>query len=148
MTTFPNAAVSCDAGLDDNLVGIVNNSGATITTITLSSATDDIFGFDGDGVCSTTSGNQTTTSPGYTFVAVETRASNSTDPSDYGGPYTLAVATNINERAGTVTFGNGGIPNGGYLVVLTGRTSRCKPDGHPRLNHTRASLYGSDRQRT
>ena len=29
-TTFPNVAVSYDAGLDDNLIGIVNNSGASL----------------------------------------------------------------------------------------------------------------------
>jgi hypothetical protein len=112
-TTFPNAAVSYDAGLDDNLVGIINDSGATITAITLSSATYDIFGFDNDGICGTTGGAQTTTNPGYIFVGGGNPCVNSTDPSDYGGPFTLAVATNSNDRVGTVTFGNGGIANGG-----------------------------------
>src|SRR5215472_15687401 len=36
-------------GLEDTLVGIVNNSGATVTTIHLSSK-QDIGGFDGDGL--------------------------------------------------------------------------------------------------
>jgi hypothetical protein len=37
-------------GNDDTLVGIYNNSGATISSIGLSASTD-IFGFDGDGIC-------------------------------------------------------------------------------------------------
>ena len=36
-TTFPNAAPSYDSGGDDNLIGILNNSGAPITSITLTS---------------------------------------------------------------------------------------------------------------
>ncbi len=112
-TTFPNAAPSYDSGGDDNLIGILNNSGATITSITLTSATDDIFAFDGDGICGDVNGNQTTTSPGYTFVGGGNPCVNSTDPSGYGGPYTMATATNVNDMTGTVTFGNGGIANGG-----------------------------------
>jgi len=111
-TTFPNAAISYDAGDDDNLIGILNNSGSTLTSITLTSATSDIFGFDGDGICGTTSGGQTTTSPGYTFVGGGNPCTHSTDPSGYGGPFTLALA-GINDFTGTVTFGNGGILNGG-----------------------------------
>lgn len=38
--------------IEDQLVGIVNNSNQAYTTpITLSSASTDIFGFDGDGIC-------------------------------------------------------------------------------------------------
>ena len=37
-------------GSDDTLVGIVNNSAAAISSVSLSSSTD-IFGFDGDGLC-------------------------------------------------------------------------------------------------
>ena len=112
-TTFPNAAISYDAGDDDNLIGIINNSGATITTITLNSVTNDIFGFEGDGVCATTAGNQTTTNPGYTFVGGGNPCNHSTDSSGYGGPFTLATSTSLNNHTGTVTFGNGGIANGG-----------------------------------
>jgi hypothetical protein len=111
-TTFPNAAPSYDSGGDDNLIGILNNSGATITSITLTSATDDIFGFDGDGICGDVNGNQTTTSPGYTFVGGGNPCIQSFDPSGYGGPYTLATATNVNDMTGTISFGYGGIVNG------------------------------------
>ena len=37
-------------GVEDTLVGIVNNTGAPITSIDLSSSAA-IFGFDGDGIC-------------------------------------------------------------------------------------------------
>jgi hypothetical protein len=53
-TTIPNSAISYDGGDDDNLVGIVNNSGHAITSVNLSSLVDDIFAFDGDGVCDPT----------------------------------------------------------------------------------------------
>lgn len=39
-------------GADDSLVGVLNNSGVPVTTITLASDMP-IFGFDGDGVCAT-----------------------------------------------------------------------------------------------
>jgi hypothetical protein len=112
-TSFPNAAISYDAGADDNLIGILNNSGSTITTLTLTSTSIDIFGFDGDGICGTTAGGQTTTSPGYTFVGGGNPCTNSTDPSAYGGPFTTLTSTSVNNRTGVVTFANGGIPNGG-----------------------------------
>ena len=38
-------------GVEDTLVGITNNSGATVNSITLSSSSG-AFGFDGDGACS------------------------------------------------------------------------------------------------
>jgi hypothetical protein len=52
-TTFPNAAASYDGGGDDNLVGIVNNSGHALTSVVLT-ATTTPFAFDGDGACDPT----------------------------------------------------------------------------------------------
>jgi hypothetical protein len=49
-TTVPNA--NPYDGNDDQLVGIVNLTGSAITSIFLSSTTQSIFGFDGDGACS------------------------------------------------------------------------------------------------
>jgi len=37
-------------GADDTLIGVLNSSSDTITSIQLSSDTD-LFGFDGDGLC-------------------------------------------------------------------------------------------------
>src|SRR5689334_12760493 len=49
-TAVPNATPY--DGSDDNLVGIINNSGATITSLTFSGSTSagGLFGFDGDGL--------------------------------------------------------------------------------------------------
>src|ERR1022692_1315436 len=52
VTTVPNA--NPYDGSDDQLVGIVNLSRSAITTISLSSTTLALFGFDGDGACSGT----------------------------------------------------------------------------------------------
>src|SRR5437660_12757322 len=38
-------------GADDTTVGVLNESGADIPNITLSSTSQPIFGFDGDGIC-------------------------------------------------------------------------------------------------
>jgi hypothetical protein len=50
-TTFPNPAPSYDQGLDDNLIGVVNNTSKVITALELTSATVPIFGLEDDGVC-------------------------------------------------------------------------------------------------
>ncbi|MHB8410930.1 MAG: PEP-CTERM sorting domain-containing protein [Candidatus Acidiferrales bacterium] len=62
-------------GVEDTLVGITNNSGATINSITLSASTaSDAFGFDGDGACTFTGGPPCGTTgyegPNMTFGAV------------------------------------------------------------------------------
>ncbi len=88
-------------GSDDNLVGIINNSGATISTLTFSgsSSAGGLFAFDGDGL--------------QTY-----NSSAGSDPTGYGGETSLGqftTFTNIsaNETTGTVVFGASGIPNGG-----------------------------------
>src|SRR5260370_18142109 len=58
-TTFPNPSPSYDNGLDDNLIGVVNNTAQTITAIQLTSATVPIFGLEDDGICAGP--------PGWTF---------------------------------------------------------------------------------
>src|SRR5579859_4783258 len=50
-TTFPNPSPSYDNGLDDNLIGVVNNTSKTITALQLTSATVPIFGLEDDGIC-------------------------------------------------------------------------------------------------
>src|ERR1700758_4667434 len=46
VTTHPNPATSFDSGLDDNLIGVINNTSQTITGLQISSATVPIFAFD------------------------------------------------------------------------------------------------------
>jgi hypothetical protein len=109
VTTNPNGAGFYDSGSDDNLVGVINNTNAAITTIALSSSLT-IFGFETDGICG---------APGYTFSdgAGGSVANNlvctSTDSSGYGGP-SVTFSPNAGNTSGLVNFGNGGIAaNGG-----------------------------------
>jgi len=96
--TAPNPAPSYESGNDDNMIGVVNNTGTTITSLQLSSAAVDIFGFDGDGICGL---------PGWIFSPVGPKPMcPGADPRRYGqGAITFNVATT---HSGIVNFGNGG----------------------------------------
>jgi len=103
-TTFPNPSPSYDQGLDDNLIGLVNNTNKVVTAVQLTSATVPIFGLEDDGVCGL---------PGWTFSALgpNPNCAIATDPHLYGPAginYTI-----FNANSGIVNFGNGGIPPGG-----------------------------------
>jgi uncharacterized repeat protein (TIGR01451 family) len=111
-TTHPNPATSFDSGLDDNLIGVVNNTSQTITGLQLSSATIPIFAFDNDGVCAP---------PGYTFSALgpNPNCAIATDPHFYG-PAGINF-TVINANTGVINFGNGGIaPHSNSFFSLEG----------------------------
>src|SRR5467141_3011223 len=112
-TTHPNPATSFDSGLDDNLIGVINNTAQTITGLQLSSARIRIFAFDNDGVCAGP--------PGYTFSALgpNPNCAIATDPHTYG-PAGINF-TVINANTGIVNFGNGGIaPNSNSFFSLEG----------------------------
>ncbi|HZW92194.1 MAG TPA: choice-of-anchor D domain-containing protein [Candidatus Eremiobacteraceae bacterium] len=79
-------------GTEDTLVGIQNNSGGSLSSITLTSGTDS-FGFDGDGPC---------------FY----NASDCFGPTGYEGPDNTFTGINNGATAGTVVFTTP-IPNGG-----------------------------------
>ncbi|WP_332026998.1 IPTL-CTERM sorting domain-containing protein [Rudaea sp.] len=75
-------------GIEDTLVGVVNNSGAPASSFTLTS-TVDIFGFDLDGPC----------------IALAPFATGcSSDPSGYGGPGVFFSGINGTFTSGTVGF--------------------------------------------
>src|SRR5215469_3268487 len=104
VTTFPNPAPAYDNGIDDNLIGVVNNTNKTITSIQLTSATIDIFGLEDDGICAGP--------PGWTFspLGPNPNCAIATDPHRYGPAginYTI-----FNPNSGIVNFGNGGIAPG------------------------------------
>ena len=105
VTSFPNPAPSYDNGLDDNLIGVVNNTSKTVTAIQLTSATIDIFGLEDDGVCGL---------PGWTFspLGPNPNCAIATDPHGYG-PAGINF-TIFNPFSGIVNFGNGGIAPGGH----------------------------------
>ena len=111
-TSFPNAAISYDSGADDNIVGIINNSGQVLPSLTLT-GTSGAFGFEGDGAC----GVGTTPTTGYTFnpggpggssYATACGAVDSTGYADNGITFSVVDFNN-----GTVNFAGGGIANGG-----------------------------------
>jgi large repetitive protein len=103
-TTFPNPSPSYDQGLDDNLIGVVNNTSKTITAVQLTSATVPIFGLEDDGVCGL---------PGWTFspLGPNPNCAIATDPHGYGPAGINFTIFNVN--SGIVNFGNGGIAPGG-----------------------------------
>ncbi|HTW25587.1 MAG TPA: PEP-CTERM sorting domain-containing protein [Acetobacteraceae bacterium] len=101
-------------GSDDNLVGIINNSGSTIYSLTFNgtSTGTDLFGFDGDGL--------------QTYCS-----SCGSDPTGYGGKTSSGQFTTFtvtNNFIGTVNFGSNGIANGG--------TAYFSLEGPPSLNLT------------
>jgi uncharacterized repeat protein (TIGR01451 family) len=101
--TAPNAAPSYDNGHDDNMIGVINNTGGAIPAIQLSSATVTIFSFEDDGLCAGP--------PGWTFNPLgPTPACPGADPHLYGqGPITYTVT---NPNNGLVNFGPGGLAPG------------------------------------
>jgi hypothetical protein len=111
VTTVPNS--NPYDGSDDNLVGIVNNSGSTITQLSFigSGNGGGLFAFDGDGL-----------------QFYNPAAGGAPDGSGYGGrvsstanfdltgatdSFTNIHTTTVFDDSGTVVFGAGGIPNGG-----------------------------------
>lgn len=95
ITVAPNGSVSGAAtgappydGVEDTLVGVINNSTGVLNSLTLSGA--NIFGFDGDGQAA------------YTGTSY--------GPTGYEGPNTLFNI--LNPSNGTVTFTNGGLAGG------------------------------------
>lgn len=77
-------------GVEDTLVGVINKSGATVFGISLSGS--DIFGFDGDGIC--------------TFISCGWP-----NPTGYEGPGTSFSVTDANN--GIVNFTGNGLANNG-----------------------------------
>jgi hypothetical protein len=105
ITFGANNAISTSFGpqtnydsIEDALIGIVNNSGGTLTTFNLT-CTNGCFGFDGDGIDL------------YQGTGTGTISNNANDTTGYGGP--LVYFTNIagNDNSGTVNI-IGGLANG------------------------------------
>jgi hypothetical protein len=99
-TTNPNGAISYDSGGDDNMIGIVNNSGHTITQLFLSTTTagNDIFGFDGDGACDT--------NPGFT-ISGGAAACSGKDTTGYAPGGITFSNPGAGNMSGDVNFTNG-----------------------------------------
>jgi hypothetical protein len=87
-------------GSEDTLIGVKNNSTSTAASLNLTG--NDVFGFDGDGIC-------TFTFVGSSYCTAAQRAG--TDPQDYQGPTSTFTVTNAN--SGTVNFSPAIPANGG-----------------------------------
>ena len=103
--TDPNPAPSYDNGHDDNLIGVINNTGSVITSLQLSSATVPIFSFENDGVCD---GGWFFSPLGPNPPCGPPAPANGNGYAPVGITYTVT-----NPHLGLVNFGNGGIPTGG-----------------------------------
>lgn len=105
ITFGPGGSISTSFGpqtnydsIEDALIGIVNNSGGTLTTFNLT-CTNGCFGFDGDGIDL------------YQGTGTGSIPHNANDTTGYGGP--LVFFTNVagNNNSGTVNI-IGGLANG------------------------------------
>jgi opacity protein-like surface antigen len=95
---------------EDVLVGVVNNSASTVSSLALTGS--GVFGFDGDGIC-------TFTFVGSSYCTAAQQAG--TDPADYAGPTTTFAITNAN--TGTVSFSP--------AVPASGGTTYFSLEGQP-----------------
>ena len=87
-------------GSDDTLVGIVNDSNAAVTAVTVSGPASDLSGFDGDGICSGDYGSWNGSS-GCPY-----------GPTGYEGPKTSFVTSPSLPDSAEVDF-TGGLARGG-----------------------------------
>ncbi len=66
VTGAPVSGANPYDGTDDSLVGVINNSGATYTGSILLTSSNDIFGFENDGICTFTGASYCSNAPtGY-----------------------------------------------------------------------------------
>jgi hypothetical protein len=116
-------------GGDDTLVGVVNASSKTISGLSLSSSTD-IFGFDGDGIC--------------TYSGWAAQSGCPYGPTGYEGPGTQLDGNGGD--AGSVIFTNtlkpGGVAYFGLEDALT-KANLANPRGYVALGDSYASGQGS-----
>jgi hypothetical protein len=109
-TTIPTGATSTYDGVEDNLIGVINNSSNTITSFKLSGGNVGIFGFDGDGICVFTA------TPSGKAPCSPNAKNNTGVASGYGGPD--GFFTNIKGNTGTVNFIGGILPGTGTYFSL------------------------------
>ena len=107
-TTNPNGNGFYDEGGDDNVVGVINNTGSSLSALNLSSSTFDIFGFDADGFC------------GYPSFSVGTcgNQQGSTANNNYLPQGVTATNISASDMSGTINFAGGIAPGGSAFFSL------------------------------
>jgi hypothetical protein len=98
-------------GSDDQLVGIINNTGQSFASLTLSGSGfgGGLFAFDGDGGCNTLR---------YSWLTVGTAngdCKSGSSTSDYLPIGVTASGVNANKTMGTLNFAGGLAANGGFV---------------------------------
>lgn len=91
-------------GSDDTIVGVLNSSASSVGSLPLTG--DDIFGFDGDGMCS----------PGYGAAGNCSLGLNQGDPYDYAGDFVTFSVTDSDN--GVVNFVGGLAPGASTYFSL------------------------------
>jgi hypothetical protein len=113
VTINPNLSLSItDTGtgqgpydsVEDTYLGVTNNAASTVSSIFLSSGSTAIFGFDSDGIESSTYLN----------------APNGSDSSGYGGPIGFFSGISGNSQSGTLNFLGGLAPGAQTYFSLEG----------------------------
>ncbi len=85
ISTYTDKTVGAYDNVEDTQIGVLNLSGGTLNSMQLSATHSGVFGFDGDGISSGTSGG---------YAAGAGAPGNSSDPSKYGGPMTYFTLLN------------------------------------------------------
>lgn len=139
LTVNPSGSVSISAGAntasfdggsrgegDDVVVGVVNNSNAVVSSVALTGSSN-VFGFDGDGICTYTFTSPVSSSycqtngpnggPSYTTTRGRTTGTN---PYDYEGPDNTFTNVTASGRtySGTIKFTTALLPQGTTFLSL------------------------------
>jgi uncharacterized repeat protein (TIGR01451 family) len=88
-------------GVEDTLLGVINQTTAPITSLALSSTTEPLFGFDGDGICTFTFASAPATS---TVSNDKGSASCPYGAQGYEGPDTSFSGISADLMSGTLNF--------------------------------------------
>jgi hypothetical protein len=121
VTIAPNGSVSITSpagsgnpydGNDDTIVGVVNESPATVASITLTSPKD-VFAFDGDGICQ------------FAFAADDYCTSLPAAATGYEGPDTTFSAVTADQKQGEVDFTGGLAPGASSYFGLENDLAGC-----------------------
>ena len=146
LTVNPSGSVTITAGAnsqaydggtrgegDDYVIGVVNNSNAVVSKIALSGS-NNLFGFDGDGMCTYTFTSPVSSSycqtnrpgggPSYTTTRGKTVG---IDPYDYQGPnntFTNLTTSGRTTNSGTISFTTPLLPQGTTFLSLENSPAR------------------------
>jgi lysophospholipase L1-like esterase len=111
ISVIGDPAVGPYDGIDDTLVGIINNSTGPVPAITVSGPGTDLAGFDGDGICTYAKGGGN--GPGFTGDGYCTpQQIAGSDPEDYAGPGTSFTLDPSSQDEVEVDFAGTGLAAG------------------------------------